>query len=57
MNPETLRTVTRIVAEVLGHDSTTLSPDERLSELGADELDLLEIEIDLENEGFAFYGG
>lgn len=50
MNLATLLTVKRIVAEVLGHDADTLNPDERLSDLGADEIDVVEIDLMLDDE-------
>lgn len=50
MNPTTLLTVKRIVAEVLGHDAATLNPDERLNDLGADDIDVTDVMIGLVNE-------
>ncbi len=45
-----IATVTRVVADSLGKDASTITPATTLDELGADSFDMLEIVLALEDE-------
>lgn len=51
MSPDELHTLVRnAVATTLGHDPATINEDERLMDLGADSLDLVDIELKIGDE-------